>query len=161
MSQSPEVAPGQPSPDDEGLDFHPLARKELDNCNISYENFLQHTSVVCAENDGCDMVQVKHVKQARLAISRTSPPDNGIGAFSLLGGFCIALALAIPDTTFFWFGESDGSSWWQAAKISVGILAIFGLLFMGIAFYIALGTRKPKWLVKIRNALGRLGQRNT
>jgi len=160
MSQSQDVAPRQSSPDDEGLDFHPLARRELDNCNISYEDILKRTSIICAENDGCDMVQVKHVKQARLAISRTSPPDNGIGACSLLSGFCIAFALAIPDTTFFWFGESDGSFWWWAAKISVGILAAFGLLFMGIAFYIALGTRKPKWLVAIGNALGHMGQRN-
>jgi len=142
--------------DDEEMDFHRLAQTELESCHTDFQSILRHTAVVCAENDDCDMVQAKHVKLARLAVYRMRPPDNGIGMFSLLGGFCFAVALAIPDTTSLWFGDPGKGFFWGFLKVLVGLLIGAGFFFSARAFYIALGPHRPQWLTKACEVIGNL-----
>jgi hypothetical protein len=141
-------------------DLFGKALDRVEEAVAEYDRNLRHTARLCAQQDSCETVQIKHVRHAEDTLSRLGPASNSIGDnppfWWLLSALCFALGLAIPDTGMLYLGASEGqasSRWWPFLKVACATLLICGLLFSLIGQMIALGPHQPKWFKLLKRGL--------
>jgi hypothetical protein len=118
---------------------------------------LTKTAKLCALQDGCPVVHVKHVDHAENVLRLMVPSERALGRnpklWWLLASLFFASALAIPDAGAMLFGNPDKSWLWFFLKVAFFILFACGALSALAAYLITLGPHQPRWFLNLKEFL--------
>ncbi len=161
VPRSPGSAPVTGIPQE--LKFHPLAIQRVEEAASGYQIFLRRTAEYICVQDGCDEVQLKHVKHAEDIVCRMAPDKIALGdnyqIWWLIAGICLASALALPDASQLFFGAPAPTWGWLFIRLLFVFLIVGGVCCAVVAYLIALGPHQPKWFVDFKTGVGKIAKK--